>query len=578
MSSRPQNIISPIPPVLDVLRRDIDWIDDQILDLLEQRYAVVKRVAWAKTKDAEQALAVRPTRQANILKRLSARATYVPASDVAQIWRAILSLSAHHQRAYEVVVSGSASAKLPLLTLAAARYGEGIPIHWVEERDEAVGRALRGEAILMIPAEEWAKAEALGLDLIGQHATGCIEQPWALELGRISREEERQQSWSVTSWQRKVHQQLPAYADPRLACEAEQELARSPAVVPLAEVTRLQALVAEAQQGHRMLIQAGDCAESIDASSEDARAMAELVDALGKDLEAQTGLPVIRLGRIGGQFAKPRSQRVEGQGHMRLPVYRGDAVNGRGACRYERMHDPRRLLLARDQSQRINGWLAASDELRSVYSSHEALLLNYETALTRTAKSRTWASSAHSLWLGERTRDLGGAHVEYLRGIANPIGIKCGPAMTPDQLCALLDRLDPEREPGRIMLISRLGYSIVEQRLPSLMAAVQQVGRDVLWLCDPMHGNHRVANGTKVRLVPEVIAEAESFARVARSAGVHAGGLHLEVTPRPVFECVERIEEATAGRPFESLCDPRLNPQQAARVVAAYAAALECRS
>jgi 3-deoxy-7-phosphoheptulonate synthase len=272
---------------------------------------------------------------------------------------------------------------------------------------------------------------------------------------------------------------------------------------------------------------------------------------------------------------------TEELGPLRLAAYRGDAVNGVGSCPQKRTPDPRRLLLAYEQSQRVHSWLRIAEGQLTrarVYTSHEALLLNYESALSRSARDQAWASSAHSLWLGERTRDLDGAHVEYLRGIANPIGIKCGPSMTPDHLCALLDRLDPQRTPGRIMLVSRVGQDLVEERLPLLMAAVQRAGRDVLWLCDPMHGNNRTANGTKVRLVPEVVAEAEGFARASRAMGVHAGGLHLEVTPRAVLECVERIEEATADRPFESLCDPRLNAEQAARVIGAYAAALGDRS
>lgn len=573
MSPNHQNIISPIPPVLDVLRRDIDWIDDQILDLLEQRYAVVKRVAWAKNRDAEQALAIRPEREAAILERLSARAIHVPAEDVGQIWRSILSLSARHQRAYRIAVCGPTSARAALLAAAAARYGQVVPVEWTEDRDAAIAAAQRGEVILMIPAEEWAGAQGGNLDLIAQTATGSIDHPWALELGRISRDEQREAGWTPTSWKRKVHQQLPAYPDTRIARETEAELAASDGIVPLAEVAQLQSALANAQQGRGLLIQAGDCAESLHATADDVQAMAALLDALGDDLQARTGLPSIRLGRMGGQFAKPRSQTAEGEGAGRVAAFRGDAVNGADACPVDRTPDPRRLLLARQQSRRVRSWI--EDGGSTVRTSHEALLLNYEAALTRSVGGRTWASSAHSLWLGERTRDLHGAHVEYLRGIANPIGIKCGPGMTPDQLAGLLERLDPERTPGRIMLVERIGHALVDQRLPALIAAVQRTGRDVLWLSDPMHGNNRMANGTKVRLLPEIVAEAEGFVRACRQAGVHPGGLHLEVTPRPVLECVERIEDAAADRRFESLCDPRLNAGQAAEVVAAYAAALE---
>ncbi|NJC06600.1 3-deoxy-D-arabino-heptulosonate 7-phosphate (DAHP) synthase class II/chorismate mutase [Sphingomonas kaistensis] len=572
MNPKSQNIISPIPPVLDVLRKDIDWIDDQILDLLEQRYAVVKKVAWAKHRDAEQVLAVRPAREAAILERLSARAIHVPEADVAHIWRSILSLSAHHQRAYRVLVSGPATARAALLSLASARYS-GVPVEWLDDQGKALEAAERGEAVLLVAADQASDGLRQGLELIAQHATGCVEHPWALELGRLGSDDHARDGWSPGSWQGKVHQQLPAYPEPRLAREAVQHLADSSGIVPLEEVAGLQALVADAQGGRAVVLQAGDCAERMDAAAQDVHAMVALVDRLGADLEERLGLPAIRIGRLGGQYAKPRSQAAEGEGTARMPAYRGDAVNSRSACPHGRTPDPSRLLTARDQSERVRGWLAG----RSIHTSHEALLLDYEAALTRTSKGRSWATSAHSLWLGERTRDVAGAHVEYLRGIANPIGIKCGPTLEAEQLTALLDRLDPDATPGRITLVSRLGAGQVEQRLPSLMAAVRASGRPVLWVCDPMHGNNRSANGTKLRLVPEIIAETEAFVRIAHRSGVVAGGLHLEVTPQPVLECVERLDEATADRPFESLCDPRLNAEQALRVVAAYAAAVECR-
>ena len=508
------------------LRKDIDWIDDQILDLLEQRYAVVKRVAWAKTEQAEQALAIRPRRETDILERLSGRAIHVPADDVARIWRAILSLSAHHQRSYRVIVSGPESSKLALMQLASARYGEGIAVDWVEQADEAIATAASGEAILMVPAEEWQSAGASGLDLIGQHATGCVEHPWALELGRLGRDERRPQGWTPTSWKGKVHQQLPAYPDRRRVAHVEQELRETAAIVPLAEVTALQALLADAQRGAAVVIQAGDCAEQMDAGRADVEAMAALIDALGAQLTCQTGLPAVRLGRIGGQYAKPRSQAADGQ----IPTYRGDAVNGRDACPVERTADPMRLLDARAQASRVRAWLP-----EQIHASHEALLLPYETALTRVSQGRVWAASAHSLWLGERTRDPEGSHVEYLRGIANPIGIKCGPEMTAAHIRVLLEKLDARRTPGRIMLVSRIGCRLVEERLPELMAAVREAGHEVLWLCDPMHGNNRGANGTKVRLLPEIIAEVEAFVRVARVAGVHPGGVapRGDAEPRP---------------------------------------------
>lgn len=571
MNPKSQNIISPIPPVLDVLRKDIDWIDDQILDLLEQRYAVVKKVAWAKHRETEQALALRPSREAAILDRLSTRAIHVPQADVAHIWRSILSLSSHHQRAYRILVTGPETARVALLTLAASRY-TGIAVEWRDDGAAALEAAERGDAVLLIPADQWDAARHGGLDLIAQHPTGCLDHPWGLELGRLGSDEARVEEWTPDSWRARVHQQQPAYPEPRAARDAIGELAAGSGIAPLDEVSELQALIADAQAGRGVFIQAGDCAERMDADAAAVGAMASLIDRLGSELETRLDLPAVRLGRLGGQYAKPRSQVAEGAGASRVPAYRGDAVNGRAACPLERTPDPSRLLLARDQGLRVRDWL----DNTAIRTSHEALLLDYETALTRSVGRRTWSSSAHSLWLGDRTRDLAGAHVEYLRGLANPLGIKCGPTLGAEELVNLLERLDPDGAPGRIMLVSRLGAAHIEDRLAPLMAAVKDSGRSVLWLCDPMHGNNRSANGTKLRLMPEIIAETRAFVRTTRSLGIHPGGLHLEVTPRPVLECVERIEDATADRPFESLCDPRLNPEQALRVVAAYADAMEC--
>ena len=188
---------------------------------------------------------------------------------------------------------------------------------------------------------------------------------------------------------------------------------------------------------------------------------------------------------------------------------------------------------------------------------------------------RWWARSAHSLWLGDRTRDPRGAHVEYLSGIANPIGIKCGPTIDPDQLLVLLDRIDPMRTPGRIMLVARLGHQLVADRLGGLMEAVRRSGHPALWLCDPMHGNNLVVDGVKTRLVPDLVSEVEHFVTIARSVGVQPGGLHLEVTPRPVLECVDALVQADPLRCYESRCDPRLNADQAMRLVTRFAAALK---
>jgi 3-deoxy-7-phosphoheptulonate synthase len=213
---------------------------------------------------------------------------------------------------------------------------------------------------------------------------------------------------------------------------------------------------------------------------------------------------------------------------------------------------------------------------RPLFTSHEALLLNYETPLTRRDDDGCWrALSAHSLWLGDRTRDLRGAHVEYLRGIANPVGIKCGPTIDAEQLLALIERINPERTPGRVMLVTRLGHETIADRLGPLMEAVRDANHPALWLCDPMHGNNRTIDGVKTRFVSEIVSEVRQFAAIARSIGVHPGGLHLEVTPAPVLECVDDPAQAYAPRRYDSRCDPRLNSAQAMHVVQSFADAIE---
>ena len=334
--------------------------------------------------------------------------------------------------------------------------------------------------------------------------------------------------------------------------------------------------MAEAQQGRRLLIQAGDCAEPIDATRDDVVAMQALIHKLGDQLEHQ-GQPVIRIGRLAGQFGKPRSISAEVADGSTIPVYRGDAVNRPGTSAIERAADPQRLHEAYDQSCRVAAWLSGTVTAgRPLFTSHEALLLNYEAVLTRRgAADRCWrATSAHSLWLGDRTRDLRGAHVEYLRGIANPIGIKCGPAIDPAQLLALLDRIDPQRTPGRIMLVARLGHERVAGQLGPLMEGVREAGHPALWLCDPMHGNNRTIGGTKTRLVGDIVSEVRQFVAIARTVGVHPGGLHLEVTPAPVLECVDELVQACAPRRYDSRCDPRLNSVQAMHVVQSFADAV----
>ncbi|MEO5971873.1 MAG: 3-deoxy-7-phosphoheptulonate synthase [Sphingomicrobium sp.] len=579
-------IVTPILPALNVLRGEIDRIDDQILDLLEQRYAVVRRVSRAKAGDTATALPVRPRRERHIFERLSARAIHVPAEDVAHIWRSILSLSARSQRAYRITLWSPEHARVALAGLAAARFGSTVPMEWAASADEAIAAARTGDSILLMPADQLQASQVPELDLIGQYPLDCLHHPWALAMGRLAAEPDAplpglshppqaNGDWTPTSWKRRVHHQLPAYRNSPLLEAVQIRLAHADPVVTAEAAAALSAQLVEAQQGRRLLIQAGDCAEPIGATRGDTLSMGALIHHLADRLEKGGGTEVIRVGRLAGQFAKPRSASAEQAGGTTLPVYRGDAVNRLGASAAERAADPARLHDAYTQSCRVGDWLAEQED-RLLFTSHEALLLTYEAALTRRNRQdgRWWACSAHSLWLGHRTRDPRGAHVEYLRGIANPIGIKCGPSLDPDQLLSLLESIDAARTPGRIMLVARLGHDLVADRLGGLMEAVRGAGHPALWLCDPMHGNNRTVEGVKTRLVPDLVAEVEQFVAIARSVGVHPGGLHLEITPEPVLECVDNLAHADPQRQYRSLCDPRLNSDQAMHVVDRFAAAL----
>jgi len=574
--------VTPFLPPLEVLRSEIDDIDDQILSLLEQRYAIVRRVSLAKANDAPATLPLRPWRERQIVERLSARANHVPTQDVTHIWRSILSLSAQYQRSYRVTLWAPDTARVALARLAAARFGTAVPLAWAVSAEQAIAAAQNGDSIVLIPADQMQPSQAPELDLIGQYPLDCPDHPWALAMGRIAPEAKAPVTdWRPASWKQRVHHQLPVYRDSPLLAIVEGQLARSEPVVCAEAMAALAAELVEAQQGRRLLIQAGECAEPIDGARSDTIAMSELVNQLADGLERGTGSQIIRVGRIAGQFAKPRSASVEQSGGERLAVYRGDAVNQPGASAAARTADPRRLNDAYAQSRRVSEWLAeqaadAGTGHRALFTSHEALLLNYEAALTRLSAQdgRWWAGSAHSLWLGDRTRDPLGAHVEYLSGIANPVGIKCGPSIDADELMTLLDRIDAGRTPGRIMLVARIGHERVAERLGRLMEAVRDAGHPALWLCDPMHGNNRSIDGVKTRLVPDLVAEVEQFVAVARSAGVHPGGLHLEITPEPVLECVDNLAHAHPERRYGSRCDPRLNPEQAMHIVDRFAAAL----
>jgi 3-deoxy-7-phosphoheptulonate synthase len=371
-------------------------------------------------------------------------------------------------------------------------------------------------------------------------------------------------TWSPQSWRAFEALQQPDYPDPATLEAATREISAYAPLVRLREVDALRAELAQVQAGRAFLLQGGDCAESFaEFSPETIAVNVALIEAMAGRLAAGAGLPVIRIGRMAGQFAKPRSAAMETRGGIALPCYRGDVVNGIGFTARDRRPNPTRMFRAYAQMAATLSHLDRLAGLSPIYTSHEALLLPFEQALVR-HEGRAYASSAHFLWIGQRTAFEGSAHVEFLRGLANPIGIKCGPGLAPDALLRLLDLLDPRGEPGRITLIARLGAERVADLLPPLIEAVAASGRPVLWACDPMHANTlRTAAGTKTRPLELIFAELRAY---FAAAGAAAGGVHLEMTGRPVTECTggeTPLTEADLADRYHTHCDPRLNPDQA---------------
>jgi 3-deoxy-7-phosphoheptulonate synthase len=354
-----------------------------------------------------------------------------------------------------------------------------------------------------------------------------------------------------------------------------------PLVTP-AEVSALRTSLARVATGQARVLQAGDCAESFyDCVPHRVRAQLEMLDQLADRLGSRTGQPVVRLGRIGGQFAKPRSQPTEQQGAVRLPSFRGHIVNSEVPTRAARTHDPRRMLWAYEASAHVTGWVAehrrrreeaTSPAASGPWTSHEALLIDYEASLVRhdPATGRPFLASTHFPWIGERTRQPDHAHVRLLASVTNPVACKVGPTAGVAELLELCARLDPDRTPGRLTLIARMGAARVEEALPPLVAAVQRAGHPVIWLCDPMHGNTVTsAGGLKTRRLTDLVAEAAAFHRVLDAASVHPGGLHLETTSEDVTECVGGSvqDETVLPRRYTTLCDPRATLDQALELV-----------
>jgi len=389
------------------------------------------------------------------------------------------------------------------------------------------------------------------------------------------------QEWTPASWRRHEVRQQPAWPDPDALEAALRELAAYPPLVSATETHALKAELAEVQSGRAFLVQGGDCAESFaEFSQENIKGNYALIDAMASRIAAP-GRHVVRIGRMAGQFAKPRSRDLEEKRGRALPMYRGDIVNNIVFDDAARRPNPDRMFRAYSQSAATLAHLRALAGGEPFHTSHEALLLPYEQALVRRDGAGWYGSSAHFLWVGERTRFPGSAHVEFLRGLSNPLGIKCGPSLEPDVLLALLDALNPNREPGRITLIARMGADRVEAALPPLVRAVVAEDHPVLWSCDPMHGNTiRAANGYKTRPMARILGEASAFFAATEAEGVRAGGIHIEMTGQNVTECTggaEPVTEQDLASRYHTHCDPRLNPAQAMELADLVAETLAAR-
>lgn len=437
----------------------------------------------------------------------------------------------------------------------------------------------------------------------------------------LPREPPMSQTWSPDSWRSRPIQQQPAYPDATRLQQVEQTLASYPPLVFAGEARELRRQFAEVTAGRAFLLQGGDCAESFaEFSAAKIRDTFKVLLQMAVVMTFAAGCPVVKVGRMAGQFAKPRSCGEETVGDLTLPAYRGDIVNGIGFDEANRVPDPQRLLQAYHQStatlnllrafaqggfadlHEVHQWnldfiansalaekysqlagridetlafmracgLDTAPQLREVsfFTAHEALLLNYEEAfIRRDSLTGGWYDcSAHMLWIGDRTRQLDGAHVEMLRGVGNPIGVKVGPSMGDEELLRLIDILNPDNDPGRLNLIVRMGADKVGDGLPRLIRTVQREGRQVLWSCDPMHGNTiKASSGYKTRDFARILAEVRQFFEVHKAESSHAGGIHIEMTGQNVTECIggaRPITEAGLSDRYHTHCDPRLNADQ----------------
>ena len=429
--------------------------------------------------------------------------------------------------------------------------------------------------------------------------------------------------WTPDSWRSKPVLQMPQYPNAGALAEVEAQLATFPPLVFAGEARSLKKALARVAKGEAFLLQGGDCAESFaEHGANNIRDFFRVFLQMAVVLTYAGAVPVVKVGRIAGQFAKPRSSPTEKVDGVELPSYRGDIINDIAFTEAARTPDPQRQLMAYRQSAAtlnllrafatggyanlasVHQWmlgflkdspqsrryreladrisealnfmracgldLEAHPELRATdfYTSHEALLLGYEQALTRVdSTTGDWyATSGHMIWIGDRTRQLDHAHIEYFRGIKNPIGLKCGPSLKPDELMKLIDILNPDNEPGRLTLITRFGNEKAAEHLPGMVRAVKREGRVVVWSCDPMHGNTITSNtGYKTRPFDRILSEVKTFFSVHAAEGTHAGGVHLEMTGQDVTECLggaRAITHEDLSDRYHTVCDPRLNAEQ----------------
>ena len=429
--------------------------------------------------------------------------------------------------------------------------------------------------------------------------------------------------WTKADWRNKPRVQMPDYTDPAALAAVESQLSKYPPLVFAGEARRLKKLLGQAARGEAFLLQGGDCAESFDQFSADGiRDTFKVMLQMAMVLTYGAKVPVIKVGRIAGQFAKPRSAPTETVDGVELPSYRGDIINDLAFTPEARIPDPKKMLQAYTQAaatlnllrafstggyadvNQVHAWtlgFTASEKaeayramanritdtldfmkaagitdetahtLQSVefYTSHEGLLLEYEEALTRLdSTSGKWlAGSGHLIWIGDRTRQPDGAHVEFARGVQNPIGLKCGPTTTSEDLRVLMAKLNPQNEPGRLTLISRFGAGNVAEHLPRLIKTVREEGAEVVWVCDPMHGNTiKSSTGFKTRPFEAVLREVREFFGIHQAENTIPGGVHFEMTGQDVTECtggVRAVSEEDLSARYHTACDPRLNASQA---------------